>query len=479
MAVDNKILRVQLRDGALTNFDPARIHQAILKAGLSVGGFAASQVPGVNDSLFSEREDSPIAARLAEMVVMALNLDPRHNVPNFPPHIEQVQDTIVHVLRSFGFVDVAEVYECYRWGKHWVREGGIPPDQFVANGFPDDKLKDIRAWNAARGVDTIAGLNEATRSGRIGSLIEESTARYEASLDRVIESYRARCDRGDTIRVVVVAGPSSSGKTTTTLKVRQRLIDLGVNIVMMNLDDYFWPINQHPTDWIADRDFETPHALDYNLINKHLKALLAGDEIQMPAYDFKRGERVLGRKLRVEKDAVLLLDCLHGLYPHLTSAIPDSNKFRIYLENLNVVAGGLGQSDTYIHFTDVRLLRRMVRDASHRNHPPLMTLLHWEKVRRSELACIIPFWGTVDAVVNGGLPFELPALKPFADRIFPKEDDLRPYRQLMDARLRFLRVRDLLSSVEPLDEDTIRTIPGESVIREFIGGSTLKIPHND
>jgi uridine kinase len=108
-----------------------------------------------------------------------------------------------------------------------------------------------------------------------------------------------------------------------------------------------------------------------------------------------------------------------------------------------------------------------------------MTLLHWEKVRRSELACIIPFWGTVDAVVNGGLPFELPALKPFADRIFPAEDSLRAYGQLMDARLRFLRIRGLLASVEPLDEATIQAIPGESVIREFIGGSTLKIPHND
>ena len=480
MSVDNKILRVQLRDGALTNFDSGRIHRALLGAARSVGGFGNSRVEGVNDFMFVDREkDDAIAAILSDMVVMGLNMDPRHHVPNFPPHIEKVQDIIVHVLRSYGFVDVADVYDVYRWGKHWVRAGVIPPEQFVHNGYPDEKLKVIRKWNSDHGCDTVAGLNELTRTGRMGPIIEESTVRYESELDEAVSRFVERLDKGDTIRVILVAGPSSSGKTTTTLKVRQKLIDRGLKIKMMNLDDYFWPVNQHPTDWIADRDFETPHALDYNLINRHLKALLEGQEILMPAYDFKRGIRVEGERFKIEEDTILLLDCLHGLYPHMTTSVPASMKFKIYLENLNVLGEGLGQSGKHIRLTDVRILRRMVRDQTHRNHPALNTVLHWEKVRKSELASIIPFWGTVDTVVNGGLPFEIPALKPLAMSIFPVEADFQPYSQLADARIRFLRLKELLASVEPLDQATLDSIPGDSVIREFIGGSTMKIPHND
>ncbi len=486
MLVNNKILRVRRRDGALIDFDLAVVARAIHRAAASVGGFEESHIPEINGFLFSGGNDEAIAQTLASMVTMTLNSDERHHVPNFPPTIEKVQDTIVHVLRSYGFVELAEVYEAYRWGRHWIRAGVLRPDQFAGNGFPQARIQEVLAWNRAHSCDTVEGLNEWVRSGRIAELVAAACQRYEGELDATVETFCRRVDSGQDIRVFVVAGPSSSGKTTTTTKLRMRLEARGYHLVLMSLDDYFWPVSQHPTDWIADRDYETPHALDYHLINRHLHQLLAGGTIRMPRYDFKTGERVEGREFKLASGGILLLDCLHGLYPAITDGIDASQKFKVYLETLNVLATGsqnvLFEESTpqgRVPFTDYRLLRRMVRDAKHRNHPPLSTLLHWEKVRRSELANIIPLHNTADAIVNGGMPFDLPALKAHGSDIFPTDRAVDAYRQLLDAQVRWRRVRRTLDAIEPMPDLGLGVIPGDSVIREFIGGSTLEVPHQE
>jgi len=479
MAIANKILRVQLRNGALINFDPGKIRHAMLSAAGSIGGFGSHWQEGVNDLFLDRQNEDQIATILSDMVVVTLNSDPRYHIPNFPLHIEDIQNTIIHVLRSYGFVDVADVYEVFRWGKHWMRQGAITPEQFVGNGQPEAKASEILRRNAKWGCDTVAGLNEIVSNGRMSRIVQDSLALYEGELDAALGAFDRRIARGDRIRIVTVAGPSSSGKTTTTVKVHQRLVTRGINVVMMNLDDYFWPAHQHPVDWMADRDYETPHALDYNLINQHLRDLLAGRKIEMPSYDFKIGDRVPGRNLELPPDSVLLLDCLHGLYPPLTHGIPEEAKFRIYIENMNMLREGLGTTMGAVRFTDIRMLRRMVRDHRHRNHSPLLTLIHWDKVRRSELANIIPLWGRADALVNGGLPFDLPVLKPFVDPLFPSPKDLARFPGHLDAHLRLERVRRLLDSIASLPQHEIDAIPGDATIREFIGGSTLKIPHND
>jgi uridine kinase len=475
--IANKILRVKLRNGALTNFDPARIRHAIRGASSSIGGFHRALEPAIDEFLASLPDDA-LSAHLADMVVLALNADPRHHIPNFPPHIEDVQDMIIHVLRSYGFIDVADVYETYRWGKHWIRQRDITAEQFVGNGFPEVKTRRILQANTEWGCDTVAGLNELVISGRYRPILEESIAQYERELDNAVTQFERRRAGGDNIRILIVAGPSSSGKTTTTVKIHQRLTARGIPLVMMNLDHYFWPAQQHPVDWMADRDYETPHALDYHLINRHLHQLLAGQEIEMPAYDFKLGERVKGQCLKLPHDACILLDCLHGLYPPLTHGIPDSAKFRIYIENLNMIYEGLGSTSRVVRFTDVRMLRRMLRDHAHRNHNPLLTLVHWEKVRKSELANIVPLWGRADALVNGGTPIDLPILKTFVEAILPTEESLKRFPGHLDALLRLDRVKRLLASTVPLPQEEVDRIPGDALIREFIGGSTLKIPHN-
>ena len=479
MMVNNKILRVRRRDGALINFELEKIVKAIYNAAESIGGFEASHIPKINGFIHDDKSSMAIAKALGSMVVMTINANEEHHVPNFPPHIEKVQDTIIHVLRSYGYIEIADVYEAYRWGKHWIREGVIRSDQFAGNGFPEDKLRQVIEWNQAHECDTVEKLNKWVKDGKIKELVDASVIRYEKELDEAVDKFLRRIKWGHDIKVFIIAGPSSSGKTTTTCKIRERLIEHGHQFVMMNLDNYFWPISQHPTDWIADRDYETPHALDYHLINQHIRQLLAGETITMPYYNFKTGQREQGEEFTLEKDGILLIDCLHGLYPALTDGIDEESKFRVYIESLNVLYEGDGSSKRRVQFTDYRIMRRMLRDAKHRNHPPLATLLHWEKVRKSELANIIPLVHNTDIIVNGGMPFGVAALKHQLEEIFPHESELEAYSQLLDPQIRLRRLSRVLNEVEAMDDIGYDVIPGECVIREFIGGSTIKVPHND
>ncbi len=427
MAVENRIVKVQKRNRALVRFDLERIRNAILRAGESIGGFSQDLHPGINERIFESCGTAEaIADFLTDAVVICLNSDPHHLIANFPPTIEVIQDEVLHVLRSHGFQHTADAYACYRWCRHWLREGAITPEQFVE-----------------------------------------------------------RINGGDPVRLMWISGPSSSGKTTTTVKLTQRLQQHGLRFLMLNLDDYFWPLVEHPTDWINDRNYETPEALDIQLLNSHLCALLAGETIEKPVFNFKDGHRSGTKPVKLESDQILLLDCLHGLYPPITEGIPAAAQFRVYIENFDVIYEGDGSSGKRVPFTDLRMLRRILRDARHRNHSPLRTILHWHYVRAGELFSIIPLHGLADAVIDGGFAFELSALKPHfsqGDGMLPATSDLHDYAGFVDARIRLNRIQSLLQSVEGITlaeaQDTT-LIPGDAVTREFIGGSTVRIPHNE
>jgi uridine kinase len=488
MAIQNRIIKVQRRNRALVTFDEGRIVQAIHRAAESIGGFQQDHLPGVNDRIFQAHgSDQEIARFLAEAVVLCLNSDPHHLISNFPPTIETIQDEVIHVLRSYGFQNTADAYECFRWGRHWLREGAISEIQFVGNGFPKKRMERILDWNRRQGCHTVAGLNELVQAGKYKSLVDASLAVYEDALDEAATRVLQRINAGDHIRLLWVSGPSSSGKTTTTVKLTDRLRRHGLRFVMLNLDDYFWALIEHPTDWINDRNFETPEALDIQLLNQHLKALLDGQTIEKPVYSFKEGRRIATKRVRLEPDQVLLLDCLHGLYPPITEGIDPSMQFRLYIETLNVLYEGDGSSQRLSKFTDLRLIRRMLRDVRHRNHSPLSTMLHWHYVRSGELFSIIPLMGLADAVINGGLAFDLPALKPFfigteGQGLLPRPEDFAQYRGFLDAQIRYQRVSQLLDSVAAIPESKLTSqelIPGDAVLREFIGGSTIQIPHNE
>jgi uridine kinase len=237
------------------------------------------------------------------------------------------------------------------------------------------------------------------------------------------------------------------------------------------VDNYFYDLELHPKDEFGDFDFETPQSLELSLINEHLGRLIAGEEVLLPYYDFKLGRGYKDRTpMKLNKNDIILIDSLHGLYPEMTRDIPEEKKFKLYLEPLLQMKASDGR---YVRWTDLRLIRRMLRDAAQRAYDPQQTLEHWHYVRSSELRNIIPHISEADYIVNSGMPFELPI---YRSRLFDsfaawtnqyKGDPLR-----QDAYERAARIHNLLEEVEPVEDD--RSIPKDSVLREFIGGSSLE-----
>src|SRR5690348_6495080 len=203
MAVQNRIVKVQKRNRALVKFDAERIWRAILRAAQSIGGFRNDFLPGINEKIFEAHgDDEKIAGFIADTVVVCLNSNPHHLIANFPPTIETIQDEVLHALRSYGFQHTADAYACYRWGRHWLREGALTPEKFVGNGFPTAEVEKTLEWNRQRGCDTIAGLNEIVRLGKLKPIIEESLDVYEKSLDEAASKVLHRINSGDALRMI-------------------------------------------------------------------------------------------------------------------------------------------------------------------------------------------------------------------------------------------------------------------------------------
>jgi len=278
-------------------------------------------------------------------------------------------------------------------------------------------------------------------------------------------------DRAKETKLVIVTGPSSSGKTTTTHKLETYLNKEGLKFAALNVDHYFFDLAMHPKDEFGDYDFETPQALDLDLINEHLNRLVKGEKVMIPTYDFKTGTRKLDQTpMQIHKDEIILLDSLHGLYPDMTASIASENKFKLYLEPLMQLKAADGR---YMRWTDIRLIRRMLRDSAFRAYNPTQTLEHWHYVRASELRNIIPYINTTDYVVNSAMPYEIALYAHTLGNEFGKwvekyrEDPLK-----LDAYTRALRINEILKQTEPWNDDSI--VPEDSVLREFIGGSSIK-----
>lgn len=225
-------------------------------------------------------------------------------------------------------------------------------------------------------------------------------------------------NHGEDVRLILVAGPSFSGKTTTTIKLAEHLAGQGRKLKTINADHYFFDLEMHPKDEFGDYDYETPQALDIELINEHLEQLLDGKIVKIPHYDFHTGQRTLNvHEMRLEADEILVMDCLHGLHPDMTRSIPADHKFRLYIETRGQFRN---EKNEFMRWADHRLMRRMIRDSWSRSHDALDTLTHWHYVRKSELQCIIPFIGNVDFLVNSAMPYEFTVLKNRLFYLFPE-----------------------------------------------------------
>jgi len=439
-----KIKQVVKRSGAVVPFNQDRITNAIYRAAVSVGG---------RDRATAENLSQQVVAMLEESI-------PAGQIPT----VEDIQDIVEKVLIENGHARVAKHYILYRDERARRRNERKAKAVRPSENIPWAKIWRVLDWSVSHGVHTIEAYNERIEQGELCEIIVEAEASYNEDVEYAVELIRRRKDE---LKIVIITGPSSSGKTTTTAKVAERLKRLGMSLVTLNVDNYFFDLEMHPIDEFGDYDFETPQALDLQLVNEHLKQLINGEEVLVPYYDFKSGKRHEAHTpMRIETHDVILIDSLHGLYQDMTAGIDPEMMFKLYLEPLLQMKDRQG---SYVRWTDLRLIRRMLRDAAHRAYDPTKTLLHWHYVRASEMRNIIPYVGTTDYIINSSFPYELSIYRPKMLDQFKKwtetyRDD--PLRQ--DAYMRAERVMDILVQVLPVEDDKV--VPADSLLREFIGG---------
>ena len=446
--MNNKITHVKKRSGTIVPFNKERIANAIYRAAVAVGG-----------------RDKEKAEELSEEVVKFLNETINNNEV---PSIEDIQDIVEKVLIENGHAKVAKEYILYREeaAKRRDTEGRL--NSKLNENIPWAKLWRNLDWAVEHNLHSVNHLNERIANGEFAQIVHESERLYEDDISLAAELIIERIKE---LRMVMISGPSSSGKTTTTIKLEQKLTKRGYKFKALNVDHYFFDLDLHPKDEFGDYDFETPQALDLELINDHLLRLSKGDEVLIPSYDFRTGTRTLNvTPLKLAKNELLLIDSLHGLYPDFSKDISAEVKFKLYLEPLLQMKGPDGK---YIRWTDLRLIRRMLRDSIHRAYNPQQTLEHWHYVRSSELRNIIPYSNTANFIISSGMAYEVPLyahkmLDKFAE--WNKKYKSDPLKK--DAFERASRLYNVLKAVTPVADDS--PVPKDSVLREFIGGSILK-----
>jgi len=321
-----------------------------------------------------------------------------------------------------------------------------------------DIFKQYGSWLESLDIDSVAGLNESISNHSIREVILVSEALHEQKISQIASLIHSRIDD---LRIILIAGPSSSGKTTFSKRLAIQLLTYGISPFALEMDNYFVDREKTPLDENGKYNFEAFEAIDTLLMEDHLKRLLTGKEVTIPRFNFKTGKREIGDTVRVGKNQIILIEGIHGLNPRLISDIDQLNKFRIYascLTQLNL------DHCNRISTTDTRLLRRIIRDARTRGYSGQKTIQMWESVRRGEREYIFPHQENADEIFNSALVYELAVLKTFAEPLL---------RQIPHGTAEFLEAKRLLAFLEwllPVDEDLI---PDNSILREFIGGSIL------
>ena len=331
---------------------------------------------------------------------------------------------------------------------------------------PQSKLsatfKEYSAWCHTTGIGGIGTLNKRLLEGGAVDLINLCEARQERDYVRVADLIYAQRDR---VKIVFIAGPSSSGKTSSSLRLAQQLRILGMEPKVIELDNYFVSRERTPIDDDGEYDFEALEAMDLELLGNHLNTLLAGGKVEIPRYDFKQGRPFFeGNFMELDENDILVMEGIHALDPAMVPSVDQSRIFRVYasaLTSLNV------DENNNISTTDNRLLRRMVRDYRYRGTSPEATILRWPSVRRGENKYIFPFQENADAQFNSALLYELPLLKYYAEPLLRR---IHPSSPAYTDAIRLLKFLDYIVALTP---EEIAAVPPTSILREFIGGQTL------
>ena len=324
-------------------------------------------------------------------------------------------------------------------------------------------FKEHRRWNQILGIGTVGDFNKACNAGYATELINVSEALQEKRISQIADEIFHRGQKGQPVKLILISGPSSSGKTTFSKRLSVQLMANGLKPYPISLDDYFVDREDTPKDENGNYDYESLYALDLNFFNQQLQTLLKGEEVELPRFNFTTGKREWsGKHLRVDDNMILILEGIHALNPELTPHIPTESKFKIYVSALTTI---LLDNHNYIPTTDNRLLRRIIRDYKYRGYSAEETISRWPSVRAGEEKWIFPYQENADVMFNSALLFELAIIKDYAEPILRKVPNNRP--EYSEA----YRLRKFLGYFVPLQD---KELPPTSLLREFLGGSSFR-----
>lgn len=320
-------------------------------------------------------------------------------------------------------------------------------------------FNEYREWMDVMGIPDVGTLNVANEAGRMREVILVSEALHEQRIARIASDIT---EQHPYVRLVLIAGPSSSGKTTFSKRLSIQLLAHGIRPTTLALDDFFVSREDTPQDERGDYDFESLYALDLPLFNEVLLRLMDGQAVTLPRFNFITGSREAGQTIRISQDHVLIVEGIHGMNPELVQEIPPQLIYRVYVSALTQL--NIDQHNR-VPTTDTRLLRRIVRDATYRGYTATDTIMRWESVRRGEKRWIFPFQEHADVMFNSALVYELGVLKPFAEPLLLQVKSRTPEH---------IEAKRLLSFLEWFVSITPDLIPDNSILREFVGGSILR-----
>ena len=357
-----------------------------------------------------------------------------------------------------------KIYEIQKYSNGFLIRYPSKKDITKVPDFIDNKkllqaLEDYGKIHKALNIETLTKLNKAIRDGKAKDIVMLDEALHEKKISRIADSIAEKKD----VKMVLIAGPSSSGKTTFAQRLGLQLQLNGLKPVTISVDNYFVEREQTPVDSDGKYDFEAIEAVDMKLLNEHIERLLNGEEVEMPTFNFTTGSKEYkGNKIKLGKDDIIVMEGIHCLNDRLTAQIPRNKKFKVYISALTVL-----NIDEFnrISTTDSRLIRRIVRDSNFRSYSAIHTLKMWDSVNRGELKNIFPFQEEADAMFNTSLIYEICVLKKYA----------LPQLEAIDNRsIEFSeakRIREFLKYFEDIPDDLV---PTNSLLREFIGGGDFK-----
>ena len=324
-------------------------------------------------------------------------------------------------------------------------------------------FQEYQRWNRILGISTVGDFNIACNKGLATDLINVSEALQEKKIAQIADEITSRNQNGERVKLVLISGPSSSGKTTFSKRLSIQLMTNGIRPYPISLDDYFVNREETPLGIDGKHDFESFYALDLPFFEEQLKELLEGKEVELPRFNFVTGKREWsGKKLRIDDHMVLILEGIHALNPALTPNIPAESKYKIYVSALTTI---LLDNHNYIPTTDNRLLRRIIRDYKYRNYSAEETIARWPSVRAGEDKWIFPYQEYADTMFNSALLFELAVMKEYAEPILRKVSNNCPEYSEAHRLLKFLSYFTSLQDKE---------LPPTSLLREFLGGSSFR-----